>query len=173
MDMLESAGFELSPDLLIRAQKLLWITAGDVWSHPQQLKSLLAPLLTKSEEEQEKFYDIFDQWIQFHVQPQEEGPAETPEVILQARRRKWWPLFILPLFLAAWGALVFLLPDPELQAPEAYFSLKTQCLSTDSLVRPQNVAIDSASSFYGNSETGRSIQSTKNQFTNTAPRGIF
>jgi formylglycine-generating enzyme required for sulfatase activity len=92
------AGFHLSPGDRLRALRVLG-GPGKAYLHkPEQLKALLAPVLVRSEAEQLKFYEIFDQYYR-----EVSAPLELEEV--PVRENDWWRwLLILPLLGGLWYA---------------------------------------------------------------------
>lgn len=88
---LELAGFRLSPADRLRALRILGGPAKAYLDQPAQLKQLLAPVLVRSEAEQLKFYEIFDQYYL-----EMSSPWEPPA--LDEEKVEWWKwLFLLPM----------------------------------------------------------------------------
>ena len=87
---LELADFQLSPADRLRALQVLGGPAKAYLNDPARLKELLAPVLVRSEAEQLKFYEIFDQYYHDISAPWE-APAVEEDGI------EWWKwLLILP-----------------------------------------------------------------------------
>ncbi|MEL6658602.1 MAG: SUMF1/EgtB/PvdO family nonheme iron enzyme [Bacteroidota bacterium] len=88
---LELADFQLSPADRLRALQVLGGPAKAYLNDPVRLKELLAPVLVRSEAEQLKFYEIFDQYYHDISAPWEAPPLPKEGV-------EWWKwLLILPL----------------------------------------------------------------------------
>lgn len=60
---LESEGFLISMDMLLRVQSILESKGKEFKSNPENLKLILSPIIAKSDVEQKKFNRIFDFWI--------------------------------------------------------------------------------------------------------------
>ncbi len=87
---LELAGFQLSPADRLRALRILGGPAKAYLNEPARLKQLLAPVLVRSESEQLKFYEIFDQYYL-----EVSSPWTPPE--LESDPIEWWKwLFVIP-----------------------------------------------------------------------------
>lgn len=88
---LELAGFQLSPADRLRALRILGGPAKAYLEDPAALKQLLAPVLVRSEAEQLKFYEIFDQYY-LDIS----GPWAPP--VLEGDGPEWWKwLLLLPM----------------------------------------------------------------------------
>lgn len=90
------------------------------WGEPQKLRFLLAPIISKSKAEQERFYHIFDQYYtELLAEATEADKAEDQLLWLKKARAwllKWW--WVLLLSLAAIASLYWTIrhwPQPELQ----------------------------------------------------------
>ncbi|RMD95873.1 MAG: hypothetical protein D6816_19710, partial [Bacteroidetes bacterium] len=59
---MELAGFRLSTADRLRVLRLLATVGKHQLKEPQKLKNLLCPALARSQAEQERFYELFDQW---------------------------------------------------------------------------------------------------------------
>ncbi|WP_367391746.1 SUMF1/EgtB/PvdO family nonheme iron enzyme [Lewinella sp. LCG006] len=95
---LRLAGFRLSPGDRLRALRVLGGPGKTCLQEPEKLKALLAPVLVRSEAEQLKFYEIFDQYYQEVSAPLELDPSSPKE-------NDWWRwLLILPLLAGLWYA---------------------------------------------------------------------
>ncbi|MBS1663625.1 MAG: hypothetical protein JST68_21460 [Bacteroidetes bacterium] len=102
--MLQQGGFQLKPADYVR---LLQIVEGNKEGDPLRLKYLLCPLVVTSEEEQKRFYEIFDSYIA-ELQAQEaEGKGRRG---LPKRYR--WLLFVLAPLMVAAGVWYFLWSPP-------------------------------------------------------------
>ena len=91
---LEIAGFEISPADRLRAWRILSGPAKYYLQEPEQLKLLLAPVLARNATEQDKFYDLFDQFYAELIQPLPPPPASRFDL----------PRWVLWLFLAVLGS---------------------------------------------------------------------
>ena len=92
------AGFRLSPGDRLRALHVLGGPGKTYLREPEQLKALLAPVLVRSEAEQLKFYEIFDQYYL-----EVSAPLELEKTPI--RENDWWRwLLILPLLAGLWYA---------------------------------------------------------------------
>lgn len=87
---LELAGFKLSPADRLRALRILGGPAKIYLDDPARLKQLLAPVLVRSEAEQLRFYEIFDQYYQEISKPWE------PDALADSGIKWWRWLLILP-----------------------------------------------------------------------------
>lgn len=95
---LELAGFRLSPGDRLRALRVLGGPGKSALQQPEQLKMLLAPVLARSEAEQLKFYEAFDQYYR-----EISVPLEVPDPPNDFD--DWWRwLLILPLIAGLWYA---------------------------------------------------------------------
>ncbi|MEM1214218.1 MAG: SUMF1/EgtB/PvdO family nonheme iron enzyme [Bacteroidota bacterium] len=97
---LELAGFTISPADRLRAWRVLSGPGKAQLREPVQLKYILAPILARSEAEQQTFYDIFDQYWTELQQP-------LPTVDPVQRTWPWWGKWVLLALLVLGGVYGF------------------------------------------------------------------
>jgi tetratricopeptide (TPR) repeat protein len=88
MTSLESEGFAISLDMIIRIQGILETQGSQYRAQPENLKRILCPIIAKSDVEQQKFYRIFDTWFT-QLQKDQDPPTLplSPEDHVPARIR--------------------------------------------------------------------------------------
>ena len=87
---LELAGFHLSPADRLRALRVLAGPGKEHLASPEKLKYLLGPVLTRAAADQERFYTIFDSYIE---EAQESDWLTDPlaeEEEEEDFQLKWW-----------------------------------------------------------------------------------
>lgn len=129
--MLGQRGFRLTPDLQVRVQKVLITLGKEKLSHPADLATVLCPLLAQDEGQQELFYEVFDQWLEVHVQPPEEKETPVEPVEIRQDRLKWQvPAVIsgiVTIILMGLGLWWWLVPPEELK-PKTHFYPEAYCV---------------------------------------------
>ncbi|MEZ4988676.1 MAG: hypothetical protein R2795_27255 [Saprospiraceae bacterium] len=101
---MELAGFVLSPADRLRALQLLSGPGKTCLDDPYRLRGLLAPVLTRSEAEQQKFYELFDQYYHDVSAPVDWGSLRERSIL----SNKWWWLalaLLIPILGTAWYQL--------------------------------------------------------------------
>lgn len=99
MTSLESEGFAISLDMIIRIQGILETQGSQYRAQPENLKRILCPIIAKSDVEQQKFYRIFDTWFT-QLQKDQDPPTLplSPEDHVPARIKIadgfYWGYFI-------------------------------------------------------------------------------
>ena len=111
---LEADGSAAGPDLHLRLQSLLRQLPEE--SEPEDLKTLLAPVLCKSKEEQERFYELFDRsWARVKavgIIEEQEAIEVIADIKKEEDKQRWnrqlvWGIGLLLLLLswATWRVL--------------------------------------------------------------------
>jgi formylglycine-generating enzyme required for sulfatase activity len=80
---LKDAGFTISPAERLRVMRVIDHFGKNNLESPEQLKTLLCPILAQGKVGQAKFYDLFDQYWAQVMQPWEPSVVETPPTVLQ------------------------------------------------------------------------------------------
>lgn len=117
---LETEGFQWTVDKQIRLQTLLQETGKDYYDRPEELKILLCPLLADTQQQQEKFYKVFDTYYRQHIQ------SVNPSVPHQKKKnfqKLWKPIcLILFLFIVLSGGIYWI------NKPKPVYSVNNQDL---------------------------------------------
>ncbi|MEM6803548.1 MAG: carboxypeptidase-like regulatory domain-containing protein, partial [Bacteroidota bacterium] len=124
---LEKAGFSCGVDMHLRLQTVLQRLGNEYLEEPEKLKLLLAPILTKSPEEVQKFELIFEEYyehiVQVFIRKQFSGSrldlsegSSIIEINPEAKKytspfRKYWPL--ITLCLGALALFLFFLQNAQ------------------------------------------------------------
>ncbi|MCB0854856.1 MAG: hypothetical protein KDD63_21695, partial [Bacteroidetes bacterium] len=136
IQMLERRAFHLTPDQKVRIQKILGLMGQKGFDSPAGLRNYLCPLIAKTGAEQQRFYQIFDEWLERHVKPPEQKEIPRPEV-LERERRKWViPVAIsgiLVIGLLIWIIIAGLLTSASAppEKPKPFFTLEDRCIRLD------------------------------------------
>lgn len=110
LQRLELAGFSVSPAQRMQLLRVLQIFGRDYLSDINQLKYRLCPIVARNEEEQKRFYELFDQYLE-EIKPADWTP---PEKEVEPHWYDQFPLWLWALLIPLFLALVVLLipPDP-------------------------------------------------------------
>jgi hypothetical protein len=112
LDKLRDENFVIGVDRMIRVEQILR-THGDQWT-PRELRTRLRPLLSSSQQQQERFDKLFQDWFL----------AEPPRPREEPKPDRWWlfPLTILLLIFLVAGAWEawhwYYQPIPPLERPQ-------------------------------------------------------
>ena len=107
--MLRREGFFVKPDDYIELLKVVEKFSTD---NPTDLKSKLCPLIATNEEEQIKFYKVFDEYVRISINPPKLPDLPPPPI---PRWKNYIPWFIL--LLVALGVLLYLTGKPPVVNP--------------------------------------------------------
>ena len=120
LDRLELAGFYISPAERLRVLRVIRQFGQGNLNSPEKLKSLLCPIIAQGKAEQEKFYDLFDQYWTQVMQPWEMPALEKPPGFWQ-KNAKWLSWLIVALVLGGLGYAVYQLTKVNPPALKASF----------------------------------------------------
>ncbi len=112
---MELAGFQVSPAERLRVFRVVEGFGKDNLQAPEKLKYLLCPIIAQGQADQEKFYELFDQyWVQ--MEEPWEMPIEAKKPIRPVRNLDWLKWLVLALAvvgLAYMGYMTYrTVPDP-------------------------------------------------------------
>lgn len=105
---------------------------------PAQLKQLLCPLVAHSKADQERFYELFDQYWEELARPWELQPP--PKAVAWWHRIPAWMRWLLPTLLltgAGWG--IWEIMQPPVQIPEVAFT-HPPAIRMDESIRFENLS---------------------------------
>lgn len=113
---LQREGFVFGVDLHLQLQQLLRSLGHEYLNDPESLKRILAPVLAKSQEQQIKFYRIFDEYyqevVQRHVAQVLKGESDTfvpnPQASVKKSRVPRWLAPLILVLSAGLLAVIFL-----------------------------------------------------------------
>jgi hypothetical protein len=121
--ILEKENFSISLDTRLRVEKVLLSRDATFLKDPKDLKFVLAPLIAKSQREQEKFYRIFDTYYNelIREQPKILDPTQRDPKIGDpiAPKRRWFYLLDVLLLLLL---IDLFIPHPP-GKPKTYFEV--------------------------------------------------
>lgn len=105
---LEQAGFDISLDTRLRLQKALQTFGTEYLHQPAQMKLVLAPLIAKNQEEQERFEEVFDMYYADILQKVQAITASKVSALptqasTNAKGRNWANM------ITTWGASILVL----------------------------------------------------------------
>ena len=139
---LQTARFQISPAIQLRLQEALQALSESYKDKPQELKYVLAPLVAVSGEEQQRFYQIFDQWLGEGMQEKDESPP--PPTF------NWIPWMIgSALALLIFAIFYFNRPVPK---AHTFFQLPDRCIRMGEEIILRNLTPPLQSDIFGNND---------------------